>query len=115
MQSLDSQEITGLFTRVADSFGGLDWCCILNGATGASAGDGPLVELAEDSWRRCLEVHLTGSWMLPQPEAIQFYLPGLAARPYARVGDRRERFQASLELPKRQKLKDIIIRHANRF
>lgn len=69
MQSLDSQEITGLFTRVADSFGGLDWCCILNGATGASAGDGPLVELAEDSWRRCLEVNLTGSWMLAQAAA----------------------------------------------
>ena len=42
---------------------------MLNGATGAAAGDGPLVELAEDSWRRCLEVNLTGSWLLAQAAA----------------------------------------------
>jgi NAD(P)-dependent dehydrogenase (short-subunit alcohol dehydrogenase family) len=69
MQSLEAPEIAALFARTADSFAGLDWCCVLNGATGAAAGDGPLVELTEDSWRRCLEMNLTGSWMLTQAAA----------------------------------------------
>jgi NAD(P)-dependent dehydrogenase (short-subunit alcohol dehydrogenase family) len=42
---------------------------VLNGATGAAAGDGPLVELTEASWRRCLEANLTGCWMLAQAAA----------------------------------------------
>jgi NAD(P)-dependent dehydrogenase (short-subunit alcohol dehydrogenase family) len=69
MQSLGTPEIAALFSRIADSFEGLDWCCVLNGATGPAAGDGPLVELTEDSWRRCLEMNLTGSWMLTQAAA----------------------------------------------
>jgi NAD(P)-dependent dehydrogenase (short-subunit alcohol dehydrogenase family) len=69
MKSLESSEIAALFTHVEDAFGGLDWCCVLNGATGPAAGDGPLVELAEDSWRRCLEMNLTGAWMLAQAAA----------------------------------------------
>ena len=36
---------------------------------GAAAGDGPLVDLTEDSWRRCLEMNLTGSWLLTQAAA----------------------------------------------
>jgi NAD(P)-dependent dehydrogenase (short-subunit alcohol dehydrogenase family) len=69
MASLESSEIAALFTHATDSFAGLDWCCLLNGATGAAAGDGPLVELTEDSWRRCIEMNLTGSWMLAQAAA----------------------------------------------
>jgi NAD(P)-dependent dehydrogenase (short-subunit alcohol dehydrogenase family) len=50
-------------------FGRLDACCVLNGATGADAGDGPLLELSEASWRRCLEMNLTGSLLLAQRAA----------------------------------------------
>ncbi len=69
MESLDSQHLSALFESAAASFGRLDWCCVLNGATGAAAGDGPLVELAEDSWRRCLEMNLTATLLLAQAAA----------------------------------------------
>jgi NAD(P)-dependent dehydrogenase (short-subunit alcohol dehydrogenase family) len=45
-------------------YGRLDICCALNGATGAPAGDGPLLDLDERSWQRCLDVNLTASWLL---------------------------------------------------
>jgi NAD(P)-dependent dehydrogenase (short-subunit alcohol dehydrogenase family) len=51
------------------SFGRLDACCILNGATGADAGNGPLLDLSEASWRHCLEMNLTGSLLLAQQAA----------------------------------------------
>lgn len=51
------------------AFGRLDACCIMNGATGAQAGDGPLLDLAEASWRGCLEMNLTGSLLLAQHAA----------------------------------------------
>ena len=69
MESLEKQDISTLLAHTVDAFGGLDWCCVLNGATGAGAGDGLLLELAEDSWRRCLDVNLTGSWLLAQAAA----------------------------------------------
>jgi len=69
LESLEKQDISTLLAHTLDAFGGLDWCCVLNGATGAGAGDGLLVELAEDSWRRCLDVNLTGSWLLAQAAA----------------------------------------------
>jgi NAD(P)-dependent dehydrogenase (short-subunit alcohol dehydrogenase family) len=50
-------------------FGRLDACCILNGATGPDAGDGPLLDLTEASWRCCLEMNLTGSLLLAQQAA----------------------------------------------
>jgi NAD(P)-dependent dehydrogenase (short-subunit alcohol dehydrogenase family) len=49
-----------LVAAVVDRFGGLDICCALGGATGAGAGDGPLLGLTAGSWRRCLELILTG-------------------------------------------------------
>jgi NAD(P)-dependent dehydrogenase (short-subunit alcohol dehydrogenase family) len=69
LESLEKQDISTLLAHTLDAFGGLDWCCVLNGATGAAAGDGLLLELAEDSWRRCLDVNLTGSWLLAQAAA----------------------------------------------
>jgi NAD(P)-dependent dehydrogenase (short-subunit alcohol dehydrogenase family) len=50
-------------------FGRLDACCVLNGATGAGAGDGPLLDLGEASWRRCLEMNLVGGLLLAQQAA----------------------------------------------
>lgn len=69
LESLEKQDISTLIAHTLDTFGGLDWCCILNGATGAAAGDGLLLDLAEDSWRRCLDVNLTGSWLIAQAAA----------------------------------------------
>lgn len=51
------------------AFGRLDACCILNGATGADAGDGSLLDLTEASWRCCLEMNLTGSLLLAKQAA----------------------------------------------
>jgi NAD(P)-dependent dehydrogenase (short-subunit alcohol dehydrogenase family) len=45
-------------------FGRLDVCCALNGVSGPSAGDGPLIDLTEAAWRRSVEVNLTLPWML---------------------------------------------------
>jgi NAD(P)-dependent dehydrogenase (short-subunit alcohol dehydrogenase family) len=69
LESLEKQDVSTLMAHTLDAFGGLDWCCVLNGATGAGAGDGLLLDLTEDSWRRCLDVNLTGSWLLAQAAA----------------------------------------------
>jgi NAD(P)-dependent dehydrogenase (short-subunit alcohol dehydrogenase family) len=52
--------------RAHRAFGRLDGCCVMNGATGAAAGDGPLAELSEASLRRCLEVNLVSALLLAQ-------------------------------------------------
>ncbi len=78
LEGLGEQEISTLLAHTIDAFGRLDWCCVLNGATGAAAGDGPLIDLAEDSWRRCLEVNLTGSWLLARAAAKAMIAGGRA-------------------------------------
>ncbi len=47
-----------------DRFGRLDVCCALNGATGTGAGDGPLLDLADDAWQRCLDANLGATYRL---------------------------------------------------
>ncbi len=78
LEGLGEQEISTLLAHTIDAFGRLDWCCVLNGATGAGAGDGPLIDLAADSWRRCLEVNLTGSWLLARAAAKAMIAGGRA-------------------------------------
>jgi NAD(P)-dependent dehydrogenase (short-subunit alcohol dehydrogenase family) len=58
-----------LVDAAVSAFGGLDTCCVLNGVTGAAAGDGPLVDLDEDAWRRSMELNLTGAWLLSRAAA----------------------------------------------
>ncbi len=62
MQSLEAHDVSALLAHTVDTFGRIDWCCALNGATGPGAGDGPLIDVAADSWRRCIDINLTGSW-----------------------------------------------------
>jgi NAD(P)-dependent dehydrogenase (short-subunit alcohol dehydrogenase family) len=69
LESLEKQDVSTLLAHTLDAFDGLDWCCVLNGATGPAAGDGLLIDLDEDSWRRCLDVNLTGSWLIAQAAA----------------------------------------------
>jgi NAD(P)-dependent dehydrogenase (short-subunit alcohol dehydrogenase family) len=59
----------GLVTQAVDVFGHLDWCCILNGATGLDAGDGPLIDVSGPSWQRSLEMNVTGAWSLAKAAA----------------------------------------------
>jgi NAD(P)-dependent dehydrogenase (short-subunit alcohol dehydrogenase family) len=59
----------GLVDATVGAFGQLDTCCALNGVTGAAAGDGPLVDVAEDAWRRSMELNLTGAWLLSRAAA----------------------------------------------
>ena len=58
-----------LVDATVGAFGRIDICCVLNGVTGPAAGDGMLVDLAEDAWRRSLELNLTGAWLLSQAAA----------------------------------------------
>jgi NAD(P)-dependent dehydrogenase (short-subunit alcohol dehydrogenase family) len=69
METLSESAVSELISRAVNALGRVDACCILNGATGVDAGDGPLIEVGEDSWRRCLEVNLTGSWLLAKAAA----------------------------------------------
>jgi NAD(P)-dependent dehydrogenase (short-subunit alcohol dehydrogenase family) len=55
--------------HTVSAFGGLDACCIMNGATGPEAGDGPLADLSEASLRRCLEMNLVSALLLSQQAA----------------------------------------------
>jgi NAD(P)-dependent dehydrogenase (short-subunit alcohol dehydrogenase family) len=58
-----------LVSQTVDAFGGLDSCCILNGATGPEAGDGRLIEVSGSSWHRSLDMNLTGAWSLAKAAA----------------------------------------------
>jgi NAD(P)-dependent dehydrogenase (short-subunit alcohol dehydrogenase family) len=58
-----------LVEATVGAFGQIDICCVLNGVTGAAAGDGALVDLAEESWRRSMELNLTGAWLLSRAAA----------------------------------------------
>jgi NAD(P)-dependent dehydrogenase (short-subunit alcohol dehydrogenase family) len=66
---VDEADWIGLVTRTLDAFGGLDSCCILNGATGPDAGDGRLTEVSGASWQRSLDMNLTGAWSLAKAAA----------------------------------------------
>jgi NAD(P)-dependent dehydrogenase (short-subunit alcohol dehydrogenase family) len=59
----------GLVDATVSAFGRLDTCCVLNGVTGAAAGDGPLIDIVEDAWRRSMELNLTGAWLLSRAAA----------------------------------------------
>jgi NAD(P)-dependent dehydrogenase (short-subunit alcohol dehydrogenase family) len=59
----------GIVDQTVAEFGRLDACCVMNGAAGPAAGDGPLAELSEDSLRRCLEVNLVNALLLAQQAA----------------------------------------------
>lgn len=66
---IDEASWSGLVDHAISTFGALDSCCILNGATGPDAGDGRLIDLAESSWRRSLDMNLTGAWLLARAAA----------------------------------------------
>ncbi|MCW2550130.1 MAG: hypothetical protein JWN96_4590 [Mycobacterium sp.] len=66
---IDEADWSGLVTQTVSAFGGLDWCCILNGATGSDAGDGRLIEVSGPSWQRSLDMNLTGAWLLAKAAA----------------------------------------------
>ena len=68
-RSSDQADWTATVDASVARFGRLDACCVMNGATGAVAGDGPLIEISEASWRRCLDVNLTGALLLAQQAA----------------------------------------------
>lgn len=53
-----------LVAATVDRFGRLDVCYALNGATGAQAGDGPLADVSEPSFRLGLELNLVATWLL---------------------------------------------------
>jgi NAD(P)-dependent dehydrogenase (short-subunit alcohol dehydrogenase family) len=59
----------GLVDATVGAFGRIDICCVLNGVTGAAAGDGVLADVEEDAWRRSLELNLTGAWLLSRAAA----------------------------------------------
>jgi NAD(P)-dependent dehydrogenase (short-subunit alcohol dehydrogenase family) len=70
---LPHDDAAGSWPRLVEAtvgaFGQIDICCVLNGVTGAAAGDGALVDLAEESWRRSMELNLTGAWLLSRAAA----------------------------------------------
>lgn len=59
-----AQAWSEVVTATVERFGRLDVCCALNGVSGPSSGDGPLLELTEAAWRRSLEINLTVPWLL---------------------------------------------------
>jgi NAD(P)-dependent dehydrogenase (short-subunit alcohol dehydrogenase family) len=73
---IEESDWTGLATETVAAYGGLDWCCILNGATGPDAGDGRLIEVSGPSWQRSLEMNLTGAWSLAKAAATAMIAGG---------------------------------------
>jgi NAD(P)-dependent dehydrogenase (short-subunit alcohol dehydrogenase family) len=75
---IDEAAWSAVIDAALTAFGRLDGCCILNGATGPHAGDGPLIELSMESWRRSLDLNLTGSWLLARAAAKAMIAGGWA-------------------------------------
>jgi NAD(P)-dependent dehydrogenase (short-subunit alcohol dehydrogenase family) len=65
----ETPDWSGAVNATVSAFGALDACCVLNGATGTEAGDGPLTGVREASLRRCLEVNLVAALLLAQSAA----------------------------------------------
>jgi NAD(P)-dependent dehydrogenase (short-subunit alcohol dehydrogenase family) len=89
----DQRSCSELITRAVERFGGIDH--LVNAAI--IQRPGPLVELAEDSWRQVLDVGLTGTflmcqafgrWMLAndRPGAVVNITSMAADQPYAGAG-----------------------------
>jgi NAD(P)-dependent dehydrogenase (short-subunit alcohol dehydrogenase family) len=55
-----------LIQSALDAFGRLDICCSLNGATGAAAGDGRLLDVTAQAWQRSLDLNVSSALFLSQ-------------------------------------------------
>jgi NAD(P)-dependent dehydrogenase (short-subunit alcohol dehydrogenase family) len=54
----------GLVATTVERFGRIDICCSLNGVTGASAGDGGLLDITPAAWQRGVDLNLTAAFLL---------------------------------------------------
>jgi NAD(P)-dependent dehydrogenase (short-subunit alcohol dehydrogenase family) len=52
-----------------DKFSRLDVCCALNGVTGPDAGDGPLLDVADEAWQHGLDLNTTTAWRVVRAAA----------------------------------------------
>jgi NAD(P)-dependent dehydrogenase (short-subunit alcohol dehydrogenase family) len=50
--------------RAVEQFGRIGVCCHLGGGTGPNLGTGPLVDIDEAAWDRCLATNLTAPWLV---------------------------------------------------
>lgn len=74
----DAASWQSLVSATVERFGRLDVCCVLNGVSGPSSGDGSLAELSESAWRRSLEINLTVPWLLSTAAARAMIAGGTA-------------------------------------
>jgi NAD(P)-dependent dehydrogenase (short-subunit alcohol dehydrogenase family) len=56
----DAAQVEAMFTQTQEAFGRLD---ILVNNAGAAIGPGPVLQMAEEAWRRTLEINATGTFL----------------------------------------------------
>lgn len=72
----DVGQVTEAVERCADELGGLDLVVNVAGGLGHEMGWAPLLELTETSWRRSIDVNLTGAFLVAQAAARQMVRQG---------------------------------------
>jgi NAD(P)-dependent dehydrogenase (short-subunit alcohol dehydrogenase family) len=60
----DQSSWAGAAALAVATFGRVDICCSLMGATGPNAGDGPLLDVSLASWQRCYDIHVVAPLLL---------------------------------------------------
>ena len=69
---LDPTDVTAVQEAVnatVDQLGRLDVCCHFAGGTGPRLGTGPLLEIDEQAWDRCIDTNLISAWVVTRAAA----------------------------------------------
>lgn len=59
-----SESVESAVRAVVADHGRIDACCCLSGISGPTGGLGDIVDVGDESWRRCVDVNLTGPFVV---------------------------------------------------
>jgi NAD(P)-dependent dehydrogenase (short-subunit alcohol dehydrogenase family) len=65
----DAPAWASIVAATTTEYGRIDICCSLNGVTGATAGDGLILDISPEAWQRSLDLNLTSAFLLLQAAA----------------------------------------------
>lgn len=72
----DEAAVDAVVAGAVDELGRIDVCCHLGGGTGPRLGTGPLVEIDEAAWDRCMTANLVTPWLVARACAVQMVAQG---------------------------------------
>jgi NAD(P)-dependent dehydrogenase (short-subunit alcohol dehydrogenase family) len=66
----DADAVQSAVDTTTNELGRLDICCHFAGGTGPRLATGPLLEIDEDAWDRCLDANLVSAWIVTRACAL---------------------------------------------